>query len=511
MIETFSFVRTTVAPGAIYLTRPAQEALGGGHHGLTVLAHGTKRLEAAVVPIPDDGHALPVAPAVADALMLMEGIPYRLRWDHGRLLIGPVIGINTADHEQKPEWMEPGQLRYGFLLRYPDVGGLVYLFGTRDIDFETGTIEGYCWMPGEPDGSLVEPEVWAKCRSYGTRVRNAAAAEDSPLPPHPRTARFQARADLFMAQTPLPEQRGAWHGPAALGCGRFVPGRFPFPAALWRRSITVTPTMRTRLTEMGVKLFNSHFFNKDEAWRMLSADPAIRRHLPMTEPLRDFDRLMEWMARRGRALLKPTDSTHGYGLMGLARDGGGYTIRTRYPGQIESFASPEAFRERLEPVVGSGRYLLQHWVDLPTYEDRPVDFRVMVQKDDRAHWQVAGIIGRFGQKGAMLTNFLQHGYGLPGDEALSRVFGVSHREAYKLLEAIEHFAVDVCTVLDRTGGLYGDLGMDIAMDRERKPWLFEINKRYDMEIPLHAGLEQMYLNVKSGPLRYAAWLAGFGA
>lgn len=511
MIETFTFVRTEVPGGAIYLTRPAREALGRGCPGMTVLTHGARRLEATVVPIPDEGRELPISPAVADALMLMESIPYRLRWADGALLIGPVIGINVADHTQKPEWLEPGELRYGFLLRYPDVGGLVYLFGTDDMDLTSRTIEGYCWLPGEPDGSPAEPDVWVRCRTYGTRVQRTAAEEENPLPPHPRTARFKSRADQFLAETPPPEQRGGWSGVAGLGCGRFVPGRFPFPAAMWRRSITLGPSIRTRLMEqMGVRLFNSHFFNKDEAWRLLSVDPAVRPHLPATEPLRSAEQLVDWLDRHGRALLKPADSTSGFGLLGLRREDDGYSLRNRQSGHVETIASVDALAERLAREIGDGGYLLQQWVELPVYRDRPNDYRVIMQKDDRGRWRVAGMLGRFGQPGAILTNFIQHGYALPGHEALLRVFGVSHREAHALETCISEVAMAVCEALDRSGGLYGDLGMDIAIDRDRRVWLFEVNKRYDMELPLHAGLEQMYLDVKSGPLLYAARLAGFG-
>lgn len=510
MIETFTFVRTKGSPGTLWVTRPAQRALGRGVPGITVAAHGTRRLDMVLKPLEEESRVLPVSAALADYLGLVEGVPYRLKWAGASLLIGPVIGIHAAE-TLKPEHLRPGSLLYPYLLQYPNVGGLVCLFGTDGIDLKSETVEGVCWMPGEPDETLAERGAWQPGREISARAQAEAAAEANPLPPNPRMARFRGMADRFLADTPVPEPRGNWHGTPSLGGGRLVPGRFPFPAALWRRSVTMNREMRARLLgRLDGRLFNSHFFNKEEGDQLLAAHPAVREHLPATEPLSaDLERLLQWLARHGRVLIKPTDSTSGFGILGVEAVEAGFLMQNRHADSAELLADAEALRQRLEPVIAGGSYLLQQWIDLPVYNGRRNDYRVIIQKDGTGTWGVAGILGRFGAPGAMLTNFMKHGYALPPDEAMCLAFGLTWREAHRLRERVSRFAVRVGEALDESGGCYGDLGLDIGIDREQQIWLFEANKRYNMELHLYAGLEQTYLRVKSGPLRYAAYLAGF--
>lgn len=509
MIQTFTFARSSVAPGALYLTRPAQAILGRGCPGRTVLAHGTRRLEAAVVPAGGEDTALPVAAATADALGLAEGIPYRLRWRGELLLLGPVIGI----HVERPELasLAPGRLAYNYLLRYPLVGGLVYLFSTEGIDYGTETIEGYGWVPGEPDAAATEGDSWEYVRRYAGRGRATAAAEAAPPPPHPRAARFEAMKQQFLAATPLPAPRGEWHGAAGLGAGRLVPGRYPFPAALWRRAVTLPETGRARFLKLGTRLFNSHFFDKLEGYRLLAAHPTLRHHLPETEPLAAFSQLLDRLQRHGKAILKPVDGTFGYGLVRVEMLADGrFALHLGKEGTTETLAGAAALEHRLGKAVGSGRCLLQQCVDLPVFQGRVNDYRLIMQKDGHGAWHAAGIVGRFGAPGRILPNFIEHGYALPPDAALARAFGADQREAYRLKERLIRFATRVCTALDESGGCYGDLGLDLGIDRDRRLWLFEVNKRQDLELPFFMGEEQTYLAAKSGPLLYAAGLAGFG-
>lgn len=511
VIKTFTFVFTTGAPATFHLNRTALALAGLKHTGLMVISHGARRTQATVAPIYEDGQLLPVTSATAEALGLVEGIPYQLRWSGGELRIGPVIGILAARRSDEID-LSPGALARQFLLRYSSVGGLVYLFGAEDVDLETETITGFRWECGEPDdtGTAVSAE-WERARKLAARVLAQADGDAPAATVHPRTARFQAMAGQFLAETPVPEPHGNWHGSQRFGEGRFVHGRFPFPAAIWRRAGFLSQTAHDRLvSRIGPRLFNSSFFNKQQGYTLLSAYPEIRKHLPEAEPFTNVGRVFARLDHDGSVILKQVEGNSGYGLMRIERTAEGYILRFRETNRAELYPTRPEMEQRLWAIMQGGGYLLQQWIDLPAHEGRLNDYRVMMQKDDRAVWSAAAIIGRFGQRGSIVTNFINDGYALPPDEALQRAFMVDRREAFRLKEDIIRFSVDVCKTLDATGGCYGDLGLDIGIDRNRKLWLFEVNKLPFLELPLYMGDEQTYLSVKSGPLLYAAYLAGFG-
>lgn len=511
MIQTFRFVQTAAAPATLYLTQTALAALGMPHLSRTVVGHGCRRLHAAVVPLAEEGAELPVAPATAEALGLVEGIPYQLRWVDGEVRIGPVIGILAARRTRDID-PGPGSLARCFLLRYPLVGGLVYLCGAEDIDPATGTVAGYGWVPGESDEPDVPPAAeWERADALATRVRSRAASEEPPGPPHPRTARFQAMARAFLDQAVLPDAGPGWPGPHRLGEGRLVEGRFPLPSALWRRAGFLSLSTHEHLLDrMGNRIFNSSFFDKEEGYRMLCQHPRVGKYLPKTEPFARPDQMLPLLNGPGKAILKQTEGNSGYGLMRVERSEEGYVLRFRERNGAELFHTWADVAERLAPVAGSGKYLLQQAVELPAYQGRLNDYRVMMQKDDRGRWQATGIVGRFGQQGSIVTNFVNAGYALPPEESFQRAFGVGRREAYQMKTDLVRFATMVCEALDDSGGNYGDLGLDVGIDTERRPWLFEVNKLPFHELLLYAGDPQTYLAVKSGPLLYAAHLAGFG-
>jgi hypothetical protein len=311
-------------------------------------------------------------------------------------------------------------------------------------------------------------------------------------------------AAAFLAETPPP--------PASPPTGSFVAGRFPWPGAVWRRTGYLGDgELDLLLNRVGPGVFNARFFDKREGFRLLCLDPVVRPHLPATEPYQDPAQVLARIASDGGVILKRQDGNSGYGLMLLrAAPDGAYTLQYREQDATESFPSADALAARLQALLSGQSYLVQQWIDLPDYRGRLVDFRIMLQKDGRGRWWVPALLGRFGRAGAVVTNFVNSGYALRADEALRRAFGVGNREAYRLQEALVEFAHAVGRALDATGGSYGDLGLDVALDRQRRIWLFEVNKLPFHELPLYAGQPQTYLAAKSGPLLYAAHLAGFG-
>jgi hypothetical protein len=138
-----------------------------------------------------------------------------------------------------------------------------------------------------------------------------------------------------------------------------------------------------------------------------------------------------------------------------------------------------------------------------------VDFRVVMQKDDTRRWGVTGIIAKCGAKGGIISNFVDRGFALPFWDCLSNLFMMTEKQVYAYYRDICGVCAYLCEALDRTGGNYGDVGIDAAIDKSGKVWLFEVNKRHDHRLPRYINDLQFYYAVKSNPIKYSVSLSGF--
>jgi hypothetical protein len=242
---------------------------------------------------------------------------------------------------------------------------------------------------------------------------------------------------------------------------------------------------------------------------MFSRFPGLRPHLPETRQLEGHSQLLTILRRQRSVVLKLKRGYGGHGLVRVDETGDGFEVCDDDSEQKwrcrDLSANPAVARCLRNPA----RYLVQARVDLPTYKGRQNEYRAVMQKDGAGVWTCRGWFGRFGQPGLPTSGVGTDGYRLPGEESIVRVFGCGRPEAQALGRRILRLATMVCDALDRTGECYGDLALDISVDRSRRLWLLEANKLHNPLSPARQGNMSVYLAVRSGPLLYASYLAGF--
>jgi predicted ATP-grasp superfamily ATP-dependent carboligase len=69
---------------------------------------------------------------------------------------------------------------------------------------------------------------------------------------------------------------------------------------------------------------------------------------------------------------------------------------------------------------------------------------------------------------------------------------------------------EVCKLIDQEIGHYGDLAIDVILDKEKHPYILEINNRiYGTKSLIKLGKRKMFKRIRTTPLAYAKALAGF--
>ena len=102
-----------------------------------------------------------VSKKLKESLYLQESLIYQIKIDEATIIIGPVIGLllGTETHRYNPSHMKKYSDRLGI---YPEIGGLVYAFSPKSINWNTHTAYGLFYNIENSDweyGRFPLPEV----------------------------------------------------------------------------------------------------------------------------------------------------------------------------------------------------------------------------------------------------------------------------------------------------------------------------------------------------------------
>jgi glutathione synthase/RimK-type ligase-like ATP-grasp enzyme len=289
-------------------------------------------------------------------------------------------------------------------------------------------------------------------------------------------------------------------------------GIFPYPAAVYR-TIGLSKDWKNHfLSAIGDKIFNSRYFSKWEMYQWFSNDSTLNSHIPYTILYTSPQDVLDVLARFKKIYIKPVSGLRGRGIVRISVEEEGIIFKCRENREncTITMKNPNEAGKYIQKRFESGRYLIQQAVDLLEYEDGVVDFRCVAQKNQANAWVCHAIIGRLGVKGSVVSNVSSGGAALPAEEVLARVTLASETNIRDVKERIAALALDACNTLSEYGINCGTLGIDIGLDIRGHLWLIEINNRDpDPSIAMDIHDEQLYHTLKTGPLFYAKFLAGF--
>lgn len=276
----------------------------------------------------------------------------------------------------------------------------------------------------------------------------------------------------------------------------------PFPGAIFRRVELSQKTIKGLKEKMGKGFFNSVYFDKWDFWKWLSPYKDLREHLPETSNKINIQQLDTFIEIYKSAYLKPINGSRGNGIHLVEKHEDQYIVSKNYQSDITVMTKDEMtiFLSK------HSYYLLQQPIQLQPYENRKVDYRVILQKNETGFWQCTGIIARFGKTNAISSNFKANGFAKHGIEALMIQFGYDERKAFQKYQEIVHICTKMAEKVDEIEA-YADLGIDVGIDEDEKIWVIEMNKRPDHDFPLIIKDRKMYYLVKSNPILYAKYVA----
>jgi len=283
--------------------------------------------------------------------------------------------------------------------------------------------------------------------------------------------------------------------------GRVRPLTARIPAVVHNRAMPANKAQRARLKRLKAKayVFNGqNRYSKYRVHRLLSG--RFPANLPDTA-LFSEGALKRMMDQYGDVFVKPRSGSVGIGIANAKRRPDG-SWRVRMPSGRKALAlsGPKA-RAALARLARGKSYLVQSGIPLARWRGRPFDIRVSVQRDGTGEWQVTGMVGKVARKGSHVTNVARGGT-VERCSVLLRQFP----DAGAVSEAVRQTSLRIVQELGRRLPQLADVGLDMGVDRDGKPYFIEMNCR-DQRYSFHkAGLSKAFFRTYENPMKYGKYV-----
>jgi len=208
--------------------------------------------------------------------------------------------------------------------------------------------------------------------------------------------------------------------------------------------------------------------------RVVLKNPQLAAYVPQTMEL-TAKRLFDMLKLYRMVYIKPVCGSRGIGVIRIEKGKNGF----RYQEDIvnQSFRTFQQMYRSIQLRIGNKPYLVQRGIGMLKYSNRPFDFRVMVQKNKVGKWDCTGIVARLAHPKRVVTNGSQGGTIYAADELLTKV--TNPIDAAKLIERMTKMGLMTANQFSHFYPAMNEIGLDIAIDRQRKLWILEVNTRPD--------------------------------
>lgn len=132
--------------------------------------------------------------------------------------------------------------------------------------------------------------------------------------------------------------------------------------------------------------------------------------------------------------------------------------------------------QKLKRFSNQRSFLLQKGIHLARTNGNPFDLRVMVQKTNNGNWKSTAIFAKIGSPGKVATNYNQGGKIGFLHGTLSGA-GYGQASIGQMEQKLLKLGVSVGRNFERHLKGMREIGLDVALDSERKPWILEVNTR----------------------------------
>ncbi|GAA4835740.1 hypothetical protein GCM10023310_11530 [Paenibacillus vulneris] len=233
-----------------------------------------------------------------------------------------------------------------------------------------------------------------------------------------------------------------------------------------------------------IHFFNPNFFNKWTLFEWLSKSKNTQSLIPATQKLTTSEDLESFLQKHQNLYLKPIRGKAGKGIMKVSQIPEKASKTRRYQLSIQNKTKSHISRysnvpqlwTQIREAIGNKDYIIQQGITLANYKHRPFDLRVLVQKNGKGQWSVAGIGARLAGK-LSITTHVPRG-GSIDDPAKLLDAGFGSATSKKILSKAKKSALILAKQIEKASQtMLGEMSMDLGVDTNGQIWFFEANSK----------------------------------
>jgi len=264
----------------------------------------------------------------------------------------------------------------------------------------------------------------------------------------------------------------------------------PLPTVIYNRIPNRTLENRADTAEVlallrqkyGPRIFNPCFLDKWKTHKILSGNDGTKHFLPETRLLSSPETIAGMLGKHRSVFLKPSANSLGNEMFKVSKKGNRtfhFIHQTLNQEQREGLVSrcSQLVSELPSPEDTTG-YLVQQFITLARFRDRPFDLRLLMQKNRAGKWQKTGIAARIAGDRSITTHVLYGGTRLPAEQVIMESSNTHGFSSSHVLNKLQEIQVSVPRAIEKGyRASFGELEMDVGIDKTGRVWFFEANSK----------------------------------
>ncbi len=233
-----------------------------------------------------------------------------------------------------------------------------------------------------------------------------------------------------------------------------------------------------KLMKQNVPIFNHRFLNKWEIHGILDENRHLQPYLPKTALVDSKGILQTYLTDFQHVFVKPIHGSQGRNILQILQHPNVYEVKDSSHSETRS-SRYDLFGELFEDLYARFKkepYIVQETIPVITYKNRPLDFRILCHKNGPHTWKITSAVARVSAENQFVSNIAKGGELYRLKTILPELFDSS--TSYHVRKLLYEISLEVAhTISQQTIGEYAELGIDIAITKDGKPWILEVNTK----------------------------------
>lgn len=261
-----------------------------------------------------------------------------------------------------------------------------------------------------------------------------------------------------------------------------------------------------------IKNINSTYtFNKWDVHQNLINKDEINSYLPFTTKYNCSNDLKDCFNKNNYLYIKDCNGSNGRGVVKVAKSSENEYKFSYFDKKINiiKFNSFSKLINKIESFFEDKEFIIQSAIDIIRYDNKPVDLRATVQRNRKGEISIPAYPVRVGKLNSPITSTKSGSTVYRFSYFFRNLMNFSDDEFNELKNNINTFLVKIYKNIEDVYGPYGEIGIDFAIDSNKKLWFIECNAKPGKDtVYLSYGrkiVTQSFLN----PLDYALYISEF--